>query len=274
VDAFKQMTGVFPDAAPTAALEIVETHRGAKEYGKAQQELDAALQNFPDDRYLRGERAELYGDQGKTDAAVAELKKLMTGKQENDLDVYLNIADFCQRGHEYPQAEQALDSADKLATDDKNRAKVAYHRGELFERQKKYDLAEKEFRRVLDSDPKSAQALNYLGYMLADQNVRLPEAHDYIKRAVELEPGNYAFLDSLGWVYFRMNKLDDAERQLVRSLQLSGDKDPTIHDHMGDVYFKEGKLKQAISQWQSSLKAWNSGPPSDLAKEESPAKRN
>jgi predicted negative regulator of RcsB-dependent stress response len=97
----------------------------------------------------------------------------------------------------------------------------------------------------------------------------------------------------LGWVYFRLNKLDDAEQQLTRSLQLSGQKDPTIHDHMGDVYFKQGKLKQAISQWQSSIKAFNSSAPGDpepdemakvqkkldgarvkLAKEEAPAKRN
>jgi tetratricopeptide (TPR) repeat protein len=128
--------------------------------------------------------------------------------------------------------------------------------------------------------------------MLADQNVRLPEAQDYIKRAVDLDPGNYAFLDSLGWVYFRLNRLDDAEQQLGRSLQLM-EKDPTIHDHLGDVYFKEGKLKLAISQWQSSLKAWSSSAPSDLepdevakvqkkldgarvklAKEQTPAKRN
>ena len=103
--------------------------------------------------------------------------------------------------------------------------------------------------------------------MLADENVRLAEAQDYIKRAVDLEPGNYAFLDSLGWVYFRMNRLDDAEQQLSRSLQLMGN-DPTIHDHLGDVYFKQGKLKLAISQWQSSLKAWNSSAPSDVEPEE------
>jgi tetratricopeptide (TPR) repeat protein len=104
--------------------------------------------------------------------------------------------------------------------------------------------------------------------MLADQNVRLPEAQDYIKRAVDLEPANYAFLDSLGWVYFRLNKLDDAEQQLTRSLQLSAEKDPTIHDHMGDVYFKQGKLKLAISQWQSSLKAFNASAPGDVELDE------
>ena len=128
-------------------------------------------------------------------------------------------------------------------------------------------MAEKEFRKVLDADPKNASALNYLGYMLADQNVRLDEAQDLIKKAVDLEPSNYAFLDSLGWVYYRLNRLTEAEQELTRSLQMSG-KDPTIYDHLGDVYFKQGKLKEAIAQWQSSLKAYSASSPSEAEPDE------
>jgi tetratricopeptide (TPR) repeat protein len=113
----------------------------------------------------------------------------------------------------------------------------------------------------------SAEAMNYLGYMLADQNVRLQEAQDLIKRAVNIDPNNYAYLDSLGWVYYRLNRLDEAVQQLTRSLQIMS-KDPTIHDHLGDVYFKQGKLKDAIAQWQSSLKEWNSSSPADLEADE------
>jgi tetratricopeptide (TPR) repeat protein len=109
--------------------------------------------------------------------------------------------------------------------------------------------------------------LNYLGYMLADRNVRLDEAQQLIQKAVDLEPSNYAFLDSLGWVYYRMNRLSEAEKELTRSLQMS-DKDPTIHDHLGDVYFKQGKLKEAIAQWQSSLKAYNANSPSEAEPDE------
>jgi tetratricopeptide (TPR) repeat protein len=290
VDSFRQMMAVDPDQGAEAAAQIIETLREAKDYTKAQQESDAAIGKYPKSLKIRKFRAQLFSDEGKTDDAVAELRKTLDGK--SDLETYLEIADIYQRGHNYTEAAAAIDSAEKLAKDDKSRANVFFTRGALYERQKKFDLAEKEFRRVLDTDPKNAAALNYLGYMLADQNVRLPEAQDYIKRALDLEPGNYAFLDSLGWVYFRMNKLEEAEQQLARSLQLQA-KDPTIHDHLGDVYFKQGKLKLAISQWQSSLKAFNSSAPSDvepdevakvqkkldgarvkLAKEESPAKRN
>jgi Tfp pilus assembly protein PilF len=158
---------------------------------------------------------------------------------------------------------KALDAAEKLASDKDEKASIAFMRGSMYEREKKYDLAEKEFRSVLNMDPSNASALNYLGYMFADQGVRLQEAQDLIKRAVDLEPNNYAFLDSLGWVYYHLNKLDDAEQELRRSLQISAD-DPTIHDHLGDVYVKEGKLKEAIDQWQASLKAYSVTSPSEF----------
>jgi Flp pilus assembly protein TadD len=161
----------------------------------------------------------------------------------------------------------SLNSAEKLAKDKEDKTNILFLRGAMYERQKKYDLAEKEFRRVLDDDPKNSSAWNYLGYMLADQGTRLTEAQGYIQKALDLDPDNYAYLDSLGWVYFRQNKLDDAENQLSHSVRLMA-KDPTIHDHLGDVLFKKGKLKEAIAQWQSSLKEWDAGAPADVEPEE------
>jgi tetratricopeptide (TPR) repeat protein len=116
-------------------------------------------------------------------------------------------------------------------------------------------------------DPTNAEALNYLGYMFADQGVRLDEAQNLIKRAVDIQPNNGAFLDSLGWVYYRLNRLDEAARQESRSVQLIPT-DPTIHDHMGDIYFKLGKIKEAIDQWQLSMKEFNTSAPGDLEPDE------
>jgi predicted Zn-dependent protease len=69
---------------------------------------------------------------------------------------------------------------------------------------------------------------------------------------VDLEPDNGAYLDSLGWVYFRQGKLDDARGLLERALERMPD--PTVRDHLGDVYLKLGKTKEAIAQWQDSLR--------------------
>ncbi len=106
---------------------------------------------------------------------------------------------------------------------------------------------------ALDAD--NAGALNYLGYMLADRNMRLEEARRLIVQALELEPGNGAYLDSLGWVNFRMGKLDEAETNLRQALDKVGN-DPTVHDHLGDVYAQKGRLREAIGQWEMSLKEW------------------
>jgi tetratricopeptide (TPR) repeat protein len=140
---------------------------------------------------------------------------------------------------------------------------VLFLRGAMYERQKNFDAAEAEFRKVLSVNPDNAAALNYLGYMLADRNVRLQEAQDMIKRALAKEPNNGAYLDSMGWVYFRLNKLPEAEEELKQALA-GMSHDPTVQDHLGDVYFHEGKIREAIAQWQSSLKAWEAGAPSEL----------
>jgi tetratricopeptide (TPR) repeat protein len=103
--------------------------------------------------------------------------------------------------------------------------------------------------------------------MLADRDVRLDEALKMIKRALELEPGNGAYLDSLGWVYYRQNQLELAEDQLSKALEKIGT-DPTVHDHLGDVYAKAGKTREAIIQWQTSLKEWEKAASADADPQE------
>jgi tetratricopeptide (TPR) repeat protein len=265
VAAFRQISELDPDLAPRVEAQVIETYRLAKQYPKAQEASDAASKKYPNDRTLAQTRAELLSDEGKTDLAIAELKKLLNGK--NDREIYLQMADTYQKAKSYNEMAKVIDAADKLSTTKEDKTNILFIRGEMLERQKKYDQAERIFRQVIDSDPNNASALNYLGYMLADQNTRLSEARDLIQKAVNLEPNNYAYLDSLGWVYYRLNKLDDAEQQLTRSIQLMGN-DPTIHDHLGDVYFKKGKTREAIAQWQSSLQELNSGAAADAEPDE------
>ncbi|MBV8808696.1 MAG: tetratricopeptide repeat protein [Acidobacteriaceae bacterium] len=265
VDAFRQIATLDPDTSPRAEAQIIDTYRLARDYPKAQQESDAAAKKYPNDRSIREVRAQLLADEGKTEPAIDELKKLLDGK--NDREVYLAMADVYQKGREFDQMGNVLDQADKLSQTKEDKTNVLFLRGAMYEREKKYDEAEKTFRQVLEADPANASAMNYLGYMFADQNVHLQEAQELITKAVSLEPNNYAFLDSLGWVYYRQDRLDDAEQQLRHSVQLMS-KDPTIHDHLGDVLFKQGKIKDAIAQWESSLNNWHTSAPADVEPDE------
>jgi predicted Zn-dependent protease len=98
--------------------------------------------------------------------------------------------------------------------------------------------------------------------MLADRGVRLPEALTLIRKAVDLDPQNYAFLDSLGWVYFKSGQYTLAEENLRKANERSNS-DPTVHDHLGEVYEKTGNLKLAVAQWERSMTEYASSLPAD-----------
>lgn len=261
VDAFRQMADLDPDMGPRVAAQIIDTYRQAKDYPKAEQEADAALKKYPNDRTVRLVRASMLTDLGKFDPAIADLKKLLDGK--NDRETWLALAQTYDKAKRFDDMGKALDAAEKLSQSKEDKETVVFMRGAMYERMKKYDLSEAEFRKVLELNPDNAPAQNYLGFMFADRDIRLPEALDLITKALQREPNNAAYLDSLGWVYFRMGRFADAEDNLRRSLERSGN-DPTVHDHLGDVYFKQGKLKDAITQWEASLKDWEGTPPADM----------
>jgi Flp pilus assembly protein TadD len=109
--------------------------------------------------------------------------------------------------------------------------------------------------------------LNYLGYMLADKGKQLPEALKLIRKAVELEPMNGAYLDSLGWVYFKMGEYELAEENLRQAVERD-QTDPTVHDHLGELYEKTGRFRLATAQWELSLAQFAKSAPVDVEQAE------
>ncbi len=261
VDVFHQLAELDPDSGARIAAEIIETYREAKEYPKAEAEGEAAAKKYPNDRFVVSARASVLSDLGKNDQAIAETRKLLGGK--NDREVYLSLADIYEKSKNFAEMGKALDAAENLSQSSDEKQTLAFRRGAMYERMKNFPAAEAEFRKVLAINPENDAALNYLGFMLADRNVRLDEARDMIVKALSREPNSGAYLDSLGWVYFRQNKLPEAEDKLREALQYMS-RDPTVHDHLAEVYFREGKVREAIAQWQNSLREWQSGPPSDM----------
>lgn len=278
IDTFRQMIAVEPDSAPDAEVAIIDAYRAQKNYADALRESETALKKYPKaSRMLTVEHAQVLSDDGKTDQAVAELKTLLGGDTSNgkpaaadaqaqDRSMYLEIAQAYEKGKRWNEMAKALNDAEKLCTNDKDRSQVEFMRGAMLERQKKYDAAEAEFRKVIEIDPNSAGALNYLGFMLADRNIRLDEAYQLVKKAVDLDPENGAYLDSLAWVYYRQGKYNEAEPLLLRAIQQMPD--PTVHDHLGDVYAKMGRIRDAITQWQASMAEFHKQSPGDLDTDE------
>jgi tetratricopeptide (TPR) repeat protein len=110
------------------------------------------------------------------------------------------------------------------------------------------------FRHVLVIDPKHAESYNYIGYMYAERGQNLTEAVQLIKRALDLDPQNGYFIDSLGWAYYQQGRYAEALTELQRAVGLAKE-DPVILDHLADAFIKNGRTDDAIATWERALKA-------------------
>jgi tetratricopeptide (TPR) repeat protein len=125
--------------------------------------------------------------------------------------------------------------------------------GAACERDKQFKPAGEYLQKCIDLAPNFGEALNYLGFMLADIGQELPRARALIERAVKLEPKNGAYLDSLGWVLYKLNQPQQALPWMLKAEQFSPEPDPTILDHLGDVYLALGQTGNAVAAWKKSL---------------------
>lgn len=117
-----------------------------------------------------------------------------------------------------------------------------------------YDKAADLFRKSIALDPATAaEAYNYIGFMWAEHNLHLDEAEEMIGRALQLDPNNGAYLDSLGWLYYRKGRYDEALNELLRAAQNLTRDDPIVFEHIGDTYSKLNRVPQALDFWQKAI---------------------
>lgn len=267
VESFRKMIPLGDDSASQAYRELVETYRDARDWPAATQAAQEGAKKLPNDREIQLVLAAQLADEGHADAAMEKAKSMLTGKPAEDREVYVDMAQMYTRLKRYPEAEQAIAKALQIAGKQDEKDYVLFVQGSIFEREKKFEMAEEAFRKVLTSDPKNAGALNYLGYMLADRGTRLEEALTMLRKAVQLDPQNGAYLDSLGWAYFKMGSYEQAEENLRKASEKIGS-DPTVQDHLGDLYLKTGRLKLAATQWERALDQWSHSVPAEVDEED------
>lgn len=136
---------------------------------------------------------------------------------------------------------------------------ITFSLGAAQERAGRLEEAIDTFERILANQPAHAPTLNYLGYTLADRKLRLPYAKDLIARALAIDSTNSAYLDSYGWVLFRLQEYDSALTYLHRAAEQTAD--GTIFDHIGDVYAALGQLERARTWWQKALELFPESEP-------------
>jgi tetratricopeptide (TPR) repeat protein len=150
--------------------------------------------------------------------------------------------------------EEALHEAQLDEDDDFVNAKFYFNYGAAAEQAGLYDKATDLLRKSIALDPEnSAEACNYLGFMWADHNMNLEEAETMIRRALQSEPNNASYLDSLGWVEFRKGQFDRALDDLLRAAKSAERDDPVVFEHIGDTYLKLNRTREALEAWQKAL---------------------
>jgi tetratricopeptide (TPR) repeat protein len=210
-------------------------------------QLVQAGDSEPADHFYLGRVAALKQDFPR----AADEFRIVTERAPSIPDAWLSLG-FIQRRLGQPELEiQTYQDALQHMTEEQYAIQLYIALGAAFEQNNMVDSAIATFETLLQHNPDHGMTLNYLGYMLADRGIRLEYARDLLERAVKLEPKNAAYLDSYGWVYYRLGKFNEAVKYLKTAVEL--DSDPVIYDHLGDAYQAVGKTKQAREWWQKAL---------------------
>ncbi len=188
--------------------------------------------------------------QGNLEAALNYLHSLQVNTPAQRQRLYLIEGEILRNAARHQEAMEMFNHALAEMPGD---VQLLYARAMAAERLDQLDLAERDLKSIIELDESNADALNALGYTLADRTDRYQEAHGYVKRALQLRPNDHAILDSMGWVLYRLGKYNEAIKMLRQSLEIR--LDPEVAAHLGEVLWVSGEREDAREIWQQALEA-------------------
>ena len=228
----KDNTGNNAESKARVLFLLINAYRINRQLDQALAIGRVEFRKDPEDKAIALVYARTLADSGKEKDGAKILKNLIQ-KDPLDVDLHINLSQIYIQAKRFSEAEEILSQAQDIAKDEKqDQERLKFQLAALYERKKDYRRAENLFKELIEANPDNATALNYIGYMLADRGIRLNEAVEYVERALVLEPNNGAYLDSLGWAYFKLNDLEKAEQYLLKAVEIVR-KDPDIHAHLG-----------------------------------------
>ncbi len=195
-------------------------------------------------------QTKILSDMQRMPEAITLLKRLID-KPDHRQPLYYSLLAGIQVNQKQPAgAHEILYKGIEQYPDN---VQLLFEYGLLLEQEGKQEEAIASMEKVLELQSDHVEALNYLGYTWADNNVHLEKALEYIQKANKLKPDNGYILDSLGWVYFRMGELEKARTELEHAISLEPE-DPNIQEHMGEIYQKSGQKEKAREAWRKAKK--------------------
>ena len=244
----------FADLSPSSIFRLGHLYVRADELVSAATAYERLLERVPDNERLRLTLASLYLRMDDPRKAI----RVLEGCECEDL----RAEKYYYLSHAYRALDQFEKAARMLARveDEAPPGHALFDTGffmyysTLAEKLGYIDRAIKMARKARQKAPDDPDTANFLGYFLADHNRKLNEAEELIHSAVESEPENVAFLDSLAWVYYRQKRYRAALRPILKAIRLSaGSPDPVILDHAGDICLRNGLSLLAYRYWWHAL---------------------
>lgn len=190
---------------------------------------------------------------GRRDEARHMFLRIVESDPKN-VQALRNVASLAQQREDWQEAARFYGDILKLEEKDRD---ARFGLAMAYERSGMFDRSVSELHRVIAEGSRRAEAMNYLGYMYAEQGIALHQAERLILSAMREDPLNGAYVDSLGWVYFKKGESERALTELQRALQLiqaEGADDPVVREHLGDVHASLGNHQLAMKEWRLALK--------------------
>jgi tetratricopeptide (TPR) repeat protein len=246
---FTKVQQVLGANHPLVSSLLIESLREEGKYLEALEATRAMLARDPKDRSLKITEALILSDLKNYPEGITVLEGLLTGQAAADSNVLIILSNMQMQSGQYKEAEATIRKALAAAANDTD---LLIQLSSIQDRSGQRAEAEKTLRAVLQREPDNATALNNLGYFLAERSARYSEALPLIEKAVSIEPLNGSFLDSLGWVQYKLGRLQEARGHLEKATQYAR-RNATIYEHLGDVLRDLGRHQEARRNWEVAL---------------------
>ena len=236
----------LPEARYFLAVLLVQKEKYVRAL-KQVRKIDRKAVEYPEALVLQ---VRILREQKRLDEARTVLEKNIIAADIRNPEMYIMLAALHDLQGRDDLSKKVLLQGLDVFPDDEN---LLYEYGLLLESSGDHGAALLIMQKIIDLKPDNAAALNFVGYSWADKKVNLDKALDYIQRAIELKPENGYIHDSLGWVYYRLCKFEQAVKELEAAVKLSPN-DPAILDHLGDACLERGRVQQALENYRKALK--------------------
>lgn len=234
---------------PMVSSLLIDELREEGKYREALEATKVAINRYPTDRSLKLTEAMILGDLRNYKESLDALNAMLKDQTSGDTTLLTIMSNIQLQSGQINEAEATIRKA--LAIDP-NDMDLLIQLGSIQDRAGQRAEAEKTLRAVLQREPDNATALNNLGYYLAERNARYNEALPLIEKAVSIEPLNGSFLDSLGWVQYKLGRLQEARGHLEKAA-LYARRNANVYEHLGDVLRDLGRMQEARRNWEAAL---------------------